>query len=62
VAAERLSKTRKKGLAGRGAAVHANKIWLISVATVIFNFPRKSMPRMGPATAACKKLKVNILP
>jgi hypothetical protein len=49
-------------LAGGAAAVQANKIWLVSGAIVILNFRRKSMPRMGPATAACKKLEVNILP
>jgi hypothetical protein len=38
--------------AGKAAAVQAN--WLISGATVTLNFLKKSMPRMGPATAACK--------
>ncbi len=49
-------------MAGGATAVHANKIWLVSGAIVILNFHRKSMPRMGPATAAGKKLEVNILP
>jgi hypothetical protein len=44
--------------AGEAAAVQANRIWLISGATVTLNFLKKSMPRMGPATAACKKLDV----
>jgi hypothetical protein len=37
-------------------------IWLVSGATVILNLLKKSMPRMGPATAACKKLEVKSLP
>jgi hypothetical protein len=40
--------------AGKAAAVQANCIWLMSGATVTLNFLKKSMPRMGPATAACK--------
>jgi hypothetical protein len=45
-----------------GAAALPNMIWLVSGATVILNFCKKSLPRMGPAMAACKKLEVNILP
>ncbi len=37
---------------GGTAAEQANCIWLISGETMTFNFLRKSMPRMGPATAA----------
>jgi hypothetical protein len=37
-------------------------IWLVSGAKVILNFLNKSMPRMGPAAAACKKLEVKGLP
>jgi hypothetical protein len=48
--------------AGEAAAVQANCIWLIAGATVTLNFLKKSMPRMGPATAACKKLDVKSLP
>jgi hypothetical protein len=47
---------------GEAAAVQANCIWLMSGATLTLNFLKKSMPRMGPATAACKKLDVNSLP
>jgi hypothetical protein len=47
---------------GEAAAVQANCIWLISRATVTLNFLKKSMPRMGPATAACNKLDVKSLP
>jgi hypothetical protein len=45
---------------GRGG--QANCIWLMSGATVTLNFLKKSMPRMGPVTAACKKLDVKSLP
>jgi hypothetical protein len=48
--------------AGEAAAVQANCIWLISGATVTLNFLKSSMPRMGPATVACKKLDVKSLP
>jgi hypothetical protein len=48
--------------AGEAVAVQANCIWLISGATVALNFLKKSLPRMGPATAACKKLDVKSLP
>jgi hypothetical protein len=51
----------KKG-ADLAAAVHANCIWLISGTTVTLNFLKKSMPTMGPATVACKKLAVKSLP
>ncbi len=47
---------------GEAAGVHANCIWLISVTTVTLNFLKKSMPRLGPATAACKNLDVISLP
>ncbi len=47
----------KKGLVGGAAAVHANKIWLVFGATVILNFRKRSIPRMGPATATCKNWK-----
>ncbi len=42
--------------AGEAAAVQANFIWLISGAIVTLNFLKMSMPSMGLATAACKKL------
>ncbi len=48
--------------AGEAAAAQANCIWLMSGETVTLNFLKKSMPRMGPATAACKKLDVKSLP
>jgi hypothetical protein len=48
--------------AGEAAAVQANCIWLISRTTVTLNFLKKSMPRIGPATAACRKLDVKNLP
>ncbi len=48
--------------ADEAAAVQANCIWLVSGETVTLNFLKKSMPRMGPATAACKKLAVKNLP
>ncbi len=47
-----------KYVAGEATAVQANCIWLMSGATVTLNFLKKSMPRMGPATAALKKLDV----
>jgi hypothetical protein len=47
---------------GLAAALQANMIWLVSKATVILNFLKKSIPRMGPATAACEKLEVKSLP
>jgi hypothetical protein len=46
--------------AGEATAVQANCIWLMSGETVTLNFLKKSMPRMGPATAACKKLDVKV--
>jgi hypothetical protein len=53
----------KKGLVAiRSVAEQANRIWLVSGATVILNFLKKSMLRMGPATAACKNLAVKSLP
>jgi hypothetical protein len=42
--------------ADRAAAEQANCIWLSSGETMTLNFLKKSMPRMGPATAACRKL------
>jgi hypothetical protein len=48
--------------AGEAAVVQENCIWLMSRSTVPFNFLKKSMPRMGPVTAACKKLDVKNLP
>jgi hypothetical protein len=47
---------------GEAAAEQANCIWLIFGTTVTLNFLKKSMPRMGPATAACRKLDVKSLP
>jgi hypothetical protein len=41
---------------GGAAPVQANWIWLISGTTVTLNFLKKSMPKMGLATAAYKKL------
>jgi hypothetical protein len=43
-------------------AIQANSTWLVSGATVIQNFLKKSMPRKEPATAACKNLAVKSLP
>ncbi len=51
-----------KILASRAAAEQANSIWLISGETMTLNFLKKSMPRMGPATAACRKVDVESLP
>jgi hypothetical protein len=48
--------------AGEAAAVQANCIWLISGVTVTLNFLKKSLPSMGPVTAACKRLDVKSLP
>jgi hypothetical protein len=42
--------------------IEANSTWLVSGATVILNFLKESMPRMGPATAACKNFAVKSLP
>ncbi len=44
------------------AAEQANCIWLSSGETMTLNFLKKSMPRMGPATAACRKVDVKSLP
>ncbi len=53
----------KVGSVAAGAvAIQANSTWLVSGATVILNILKKSMPRMGPATAACKNLAVISLP
>jgi hypothetical protein len=54
--------TEGKILAGTAAAEQANCIWLISGETMTLNFLKKSMPRMGPATAACRKVDVKSLP
>ncbi len=43
-------------------AEQANCIWLSSGETMTVNFLKKSMPRMGPATAACRKVDVKSLP
>ena len=48
--------------AGGAAAEQANCIWLSSGETMTLNFLKKSMPRMGPATAACRKVDVKSLP
>jgi hypothetical protein len=47
-----------KILAGGAAAEQANCIWLISGETMTLNFLLKSMPRIWPATAACRKVDV----
>ncbi len=47
---------------GEAAAVQVNCIWFISGAAVTLNFLKKSMPSMGLATVACKKLDVKSLP
>jgi hypothetical protein len=53
----------KNGLtAAEAIAIQANSTWLVSGATVILNFLKKSMPRMGPATAACKNIAIKSLP
>jgi hypothetical protein len=49
-----LLKLGKQILGQTGRCSAAKCIWLVSGATVTLNFLRKSMPRMGPATAACK--------
>jgi hypothetical protein len=50
-------------IGGRAAAEQANCIWLISGERVTLNyFLKKSMPRMGPATVACRKVDVKSLP
>jgi hypothetical protein len=48
--------------ADEAVRVQANCTWLVSGETVTLNFLKKSMPRMGPATAACKKLATKNLP
>ncbi len=47
-----------KTWADGAAAEQANCIWLSSGETMTLNFLKKSMPRMGPATAACRKVAV----
>jgi hypothetical protein len=49
-----------KILVGGGTTEQANCIWLISGETMTLNFLKKSMPRMGPATAACRKGDVKV--
>ncbi len=51
-----------KNLAGGAPAEQANCIWLISGGAVNLKFLKKSMPRMGPATAACRKVDPKSLP
>ncbi len=46
--------------AGGAAAEQANCIWLSSGETMILCFLKKSLPRMGPATAACRKVDEKI--
>ncbi len=48
--------------AGGAAAEQANCIWLSSGETMTLCFLKKSMPRMGPATVACRKVDVKNLP
>ncbi len=43
------------------AAEQANCIWLSSGETVTLNFLKKSLPKIGPATAACRKVAVKSL-
>ncbi len=55
------------GLGNRGktdeaAVVHTNRMLLVSGTTLTLNFLRKSMPKIGPATVAYKKLEVKTLP
>jgi hypothetical protein len=52
----------KRGGTDKAATLQANRTWLVSGTTLTLNFLRKSMPKMGPATAACKKLEVKSLP
>ncbi len=46
-------------MTGWAVAVQANMTRLVSGVTVILNFLKKSLPRMGPATDACKKTGSN---
>jgi hypothetical protein len=52
----------KQGETDEAATVKANRTWLDSGTTLTLNFLRKSMPKMGPARAACKILEVKSLP
>jgi hypothetical protein len=52
----------KRGKTDEAAVVQANRMWLVSGTTLTLKFLRKSMPKMGLATAACKKLEVKSLP
>ncbi len=51
-----------KKIVGGSAVEQANCSWLISGETVTLNFLKKSMPRMGPGTAACRKVDVKSSP
>ncbi len=51
-----------KILAGGAAAEQVNCIWLVSGETMTLNFVKKSMLRMGRATAAFRKVDVKSLP
>ncbi len=51
-----------KTWADGAAAEQANCIWLGSGETMTLNFLKKSMPRMGLATVACRKVAVKSLP
>ncbi len=52
----------RQNIREQGAAEQANFSWLISGETVTLNFLKISMPRMGLATAACRKVDVKSLP
>jgi hypothetical protein len=52
----------KRGKMDEAVVVQANRTWMVSGMTLTLNFLNKSMPKMGPATAACKKLEVKSLP
>jgi hypothetical protein len=54
--------TEGNKMAGEAAAELANCIWLISGETMTLNFLKKSMPRVGLATASCRKVDVKSLP
>jgi hypothetical protein len=49
-----------KGKTDEDIVVQANRMWLVSGTTFTLNFLRKLMPKMGPATPACKKLEVKV--
>ncbi len=53
----------KEAEAVAGAATVQEKLtWLVSGATLILNFCKKTIPRMGPTTVACKKCEVKSFP